>query len=100
VTDDPDQTRGRVALILAAGAAAGILLLTAAALIDAMLDPDSRGISPAYASIITTTLGVVVGGLVGYIGGTVTSSNPPDPPLDLDPGPVEDPDTPNDPPGR
>lgn len=81
--NDSDQTRGRVALILAASSSAGILLLTAAALIDAVLDPESRGISPAFASIITTTLGVVVGGLVGYIGGTVTQR---DRRPDVDPG--------------
>jgi hypothetical protein len=85
VTIDPDAARGRVAVILAVAAGLGVLLITAAALIDAALDPESRGVSPAYASILTTTLGTIVGGLVGYVGGTVTR-------------PRETPDTPDDPP--
>lgn len=80
----PPDRRGLVALVLAVSASAGILLLTAAALVDAMTDPEQRGVSPAFASIITTTLGVVVGGLVGYIGGTATQRDHEDPGGSLD----------------
>jgi hypothetical protein len=66
---DDERMRGWVALILATTVGIGSLLLTAAALLDVLRDPTQAGISPEYAALITTTLGVLVGGLVGYIGG-------------------------------
>lgn len=58
-----------VALVLAATAGLSVLLLTAAALYDALADPVQAGISEAYSALLTGTLGVVIGALAGYIGG-------------------------------
>jgi hypothetical protein len=73
---DADRVRGQVALVLAVIVGLGVLLLTAAALLDAVANPERQGISPEYAALVQTTLGVLVGGLVGYLGGTTTGHSP------------------------
>lgn len=67
---DPEAVRGWVALIIAVVVGAGVLMLVAASLIDVLGDPTQAAISPEYAALVQTTLGVLVGGLVGYLGGT------------------------------
>lgn len=64
--------RGRdaVALILAVCAGLSILALTLAALFDALSDPEQAGLSQEYMSLLTGTLGVLVGALAGYVGGS------------------------------
>jgi hypothetical protein len=64
------KARDWVALILASTAGLSVLLLTAASLYDALADPEQAGITEAYASLLTGTLGVLIGALAGYIGGT------------------------------
>jgi hypothetical protein len=61
--------RERVALVLAIAAAVSVVALTTAALYDVILDPEQSEISTQYAALITSTLGVIVGGLVGFVSG-------------------------------
>jgi hypothetical protein len=63
------RPRDAVALVLATCAGLSVLALTLAGLYDALADPAQAGISEAYSSLITGTLGVLVGALAGYIGG-------------------------------
>lgn len=66
----PYSTQGRdlVALMLATGSTISVLLLSLAALSDVWIDP-TEGLSSQIVSLLTGTLGVLIGGLVGYIGG-------------------------------
>lgn len=59
--------RDRVALVLALGAGLSVAFLSVAALIVAVADPTSD-MSPDFASVITGTLGVMIGALAGYLG--------------------------------
>ena len=61
--------RDRVALVLAVAASGSVLILTAAAMVDVLADPTQSIVSGEYVALITGTLGVIVGGLVGYLGG-------------------------------
>lgn len=63
-----NTVRDRVAMVLAASTGLSLLLLTGAGLWDAFSNPDSQ-LSEAYSSLLTGTLGVMVGALAGYIGG-------------------------------
>lgn len=74
----PERVRGWVALVLSAAVGVGVLLLTGAALLDVLADPQQAEISPAYVALVQTTLGVLVGGLVGYLGGAARGPNSPD----------------------
>lgn len=57
--------RDRVALILATSTGLAVLVLVVAVVFDVRSDPSQAILSEA---LITGTLGVLVGGLVGYIG--------------------------------
>lgn len=57
-----------VSIILAAAAGVSVVVLTVAALLDAATNPNAE-ISTQYASLLTGTLGVLVGALAGAIGG-------------------------------
>lgn len=63
------RSRDLVALVLALAAGLSVLALTLAALYDALADPSRAGLSQAYSSLLTGTLGVMIGALAGYIGG-------------------------------
>lgn len=63
------RARDYVALVLATTAGLSVFALTCAALYDALADPAQAGISSAYSSLLTGTLGVLIGALAGYIGG-------------------------------
>ena len=77
------RARDYVALVLAVAAGTSVVALTLAALWDALSDPENSGLSTAYTSLLTGTLGVMIGALAGYIGGRhdpSEESGPPDPP--------------------
>lgn len=63
------KSRDLVALVLALAAGLSVFALTVAALYDALADPSRAGLSQAYSSLLTATLGVMIGALAGYIGG-------------------------------
>ena len=70
--------RDITAVIMAAGTAAAILILTAASILDAWV---GRGLelSPAYTSLLTGTLGVMVGAIAAYLGGRANDPESPAP---------------------
>lgn len=65
-----------VSVILAVAAAISVVILTVAALIDAGMNPNKE-LSTQYASLLTGTLGVLVGALAGAIGGRRDDEEPP-----------------------
>ena len=62
------RTRDVVALVLAVAVGLSVLVVTAAAMWDAVFNTGHE-LSPTYSSLVTATLGVLVGALAGYIGG-------------------------------
>lgn len=73
-----------VSVILASSAGVSIVVLTVAALFDAATNPNAE-ISTQYASLLTGTLGVLVGALAGAIGGRRDEHAPPADPSPLAP---------------
>jgi hypothetical protein len=74
---DPEG-RYRVALVLAVATGISVVSLTVAALKDVLADPTQSEISTQYAALITSTLGVLVGGLVAFISGRSQKDDEPD----------------------
>ena len=71
----PRTTRDLVAVILAVGTAIAMLILVSAAIIQAVQDP-ARELSNQYVSLLTGTLGVMVGALAGFLGGRAGDEPP------------------------
>jgi hypothetical protein len=59
--------RDLVVLILAFAAGLSVVVLTVAGLVVAVRDP-TNDVSTAYTSLVTGTLGVIIGALAGYVG--------------------------------
>ena len=75
-------TRSWVAVILAASAGLSIFTLTLAAMWNTISDPKLNDLSSNYSSVITSTLGVLVGSLATYVGNAPTQQDPNIPPRD------------------
>ncbi len=61
-------TRTWVAVILAVSAGVSLMMLTAAGMWNTVANPGVTDLAPNYSSVITATLGVLVGSLATYVG--------------------------------
>lgn len=68
-------SRDIVAVIMATMVGLAILILTAAAILDAYM-ARALELSPAYTSLMTSTLGVMVGAIAAYLGGRANDPEP------------------------
>lgn len=67
--------RDITAVIMAITTGLAILLLTSASILDAYMARDLE-LSPAYTSLMTGTLGVMVGAIAAYLGGRANDPEP------------------------
>lgn len=67
--------RDITAVIMATTTGLAILILTGASIIDAYVGRDLE-LSPAYTSLLTGTLGVMVGAIAAYLGGRANDPEP------------------------
>lgn len=67
--------RDITAVIMATTTGLAILLLTGASILDAYMARDLE-LSPAYTSLMTGTLGVMVGAIAAYLGGRANDPEP------------------------
>ena len=75
-------TRSWVAVILAISAGLSLVILVTAGMWNTLSNPETTDLSSNYASVITATLGVLVGSLATYVGNSPTQRNPNTPPSD------------------
>lgn len=74
-------TRSWVAVILASCAGVSLIMLTAAGMWNTVANPGVTDLAPNYSSVITATLGVLIGSLATYVG-TAPRPDKSDPPAD------------------
>lgn len=67
--------RDITAVIMASTTGLAILVLTGASILDAYMARDLE-LSPAYSSLMTGTLGVMVGAIAAYLGGRANDPEP------------------------
>lgn len=67
--------RDIVAVVMATMVGLAILILTGASILDAYMARDLE-LSPAYTSLMTGTLGVMVGAIASYLGGRANDPEP------------------------
>lgn len=67
--------RDITAVIMATTTGLAILILTGASILDAYMARDLE-LSPAYTSLMTGTLGVMVGAIAAYLGGRANDPEP------------------------
>jgi hypothetical protein len=75
-------TRTWVAVILAAAAGISLIIIVSAAMWNTVANPEVTDLASNYASVISATLGVLVGSLATYVGNSATQTPSDKPPRD------------------
>ena len=75
-------TRTWVAVILAMAAGVSLIIIVSAAMWNTVANPQVTDLASNYASVISATLGVLVGSLATYVGNSATQQDLTKPPKD------------------